>query len=107
MTLSSYDLLVTRLDLYTSEILQSIDRFGTRNEPIMDVISTSISSHPSSSLFDSTKQPTGVWAMLLENARGMAKALTVDLHDIVHVCKAVSQGDLTKRVTIEVSTLHI
>lgn len=44
--------------------------------------------------------------MLLNHTHGMIQALTADLHDIVHVCKAVSEGDLTKRVTVEVSSLN-
>ena len=98
--------------MYTSEILHNIDRFGTRDEPTSII---TISPHPSSPLSSSpllslpgaTKLPTGVWALLLNNARGLIKALTVDLYDIVQVCKAVSHGDLTKRVTVEVRAINI
>ncbi|CDH51117.1 histidine kinase [Lichtheimia corymbifera JMRC:FSU:9682] len=102
--------MVTRLDLHTSEILHNIAHFGSQGEPTSTML-TSISPQPSSSyssplssLSGSTRQPTGVWSMILSHTHGMIKALTVDLHDIVHVCKAVSQGDLTKRVTVEVNT---
>lgn len=103
---------MTRLDLHTSEILHNIAHFGSQGEPTSTML-TSISPQPSSSyssplssLSGSTRQPTGVWSMILSHTHGMIKALTVDLHDIVHVCKAVSQGDLTKRVTVEVRSLN-
>ncbi len=45
---------------------------------------------------------TGTWKELTDNVNGMANNLTAQVRNIAEVSTAVAQGDLTKKITVEV-----
>jgi signal transduction histidine kinase/HAMP domain-containing protein/ActR/RegA family two-component response regulator len=45
---------------------------------------------------------SGVWKDLTDNVNGMAGNLTYQVRNIAQVCTAVAQGDLSKKITVDV-----
>ncbi|KAI8148825.1 hypothetical protein BJV82DRAFT_505712 [Fennellomyces sp. T-0311] len=86
------DEMVSRLDTYVSEASHVIYQFGTQGRLGVKACNTTQESNA-----------IGVWEELLTNVNAMTGSLTADVRDIVQVCKAVSRGDLTKKITVQVN----
>lgn len=84
--------LVTKLDFYASETSRVIYQFS-----VQDQLNVNADATPP------LHAATGAWGTLLYNVNTMTAALAADIRAIAEVCKAVARGDLTRKISMDVS----
>ncbi|OZJ02215.1 hypothetical protein BZG36_04723, partial [Bifiguratus adelaidae] len=79
--------MVNQLNMFASEVTRVAHEVGTEGK-------LGVQAH--------VQGVDGVWKLLTDNVNHMAANLTAQVRDIASVSKAVAEGDLTKKVTVEV-----